>query len=249
MDTISIENLKQFAGEFGLVSRGGFKVKNGDGVPDIEDKKAKYLLLFGNAGSSIWENFSLSSEYQASKYQDEKEDPLDRWSERIGKQMAREFSGLALFPFGKPLHPFLQWAKRSESLNSSKLGMIIHPQYGLWHAYRFAIAFPVDIAGSVDIVEPAHVHAHALIENDICARCEDQPCLKTCPVDAFSEGNYAVKDCYKFLAKKGQESCMKGGCQARLACPEGVNFRYKADHGKFHMDAFYLNISRRFDES
>ena len=231
---MTIQTLSDYSDNYGLVIRGGFHVTETDNVPDINNQTPKSLVLFGNTGSSIWDSFSRSAEYL-----DGEQDPMNRWSERIGNTMAKEFDGLALFPFGEPFRPFLDWAKRSESLNASKLGMIIHPDYGLWHAYRFAIAMTEKISGLADDVSA----------EDICSRCVNQPCLNTCPVGVFTEGRYDVENCYRYLAEEGQNTCMKNGCQARSACPEGLQFRYQTDHARFHMDKFFLSVSRRFGDS
>ena len=113
------EEIRQLAEQHGLAVRGGFEVANEDNVPDIrKGTPAVALVLFGNAGSSSWESFSNSEEYA-----DGAPDPLNRWSERIGNQMAAEFGGRAYFPFGgPPYQPFIRWASKAESLRSSKIG-------------------------------------------------------------------------------------------------------------------------------
>ena len=222
------------ANRYGLIVRGGFAVAVEDKVPDIGVDAAQSLILFGNAGSSLWECFSASDEYL-----DGNPEPLNRWSERIGHEIAAHFGGLALFPFGEPPYqPFLQWAKKSESLRSSRLGMLIHPQYGLWHAYRFAVAFPTVPDGMIKVEA----------DQDICARCPDQPCLSRCPVDAFTGESYDVERCYSYLDGHPGNSCLEQGCAARLACPEGLRFRYQPDHARFHMAAFYSSIADRFGD-
>ena len=56
--------IERLAAQFGLVIRGGFNTTAEDNVPAIaEDAEVRSLILFGNAGSSIWSNFSASSEY------------------------------------------------------------------------------------------------------------------------------------------------------------------------------------------
>ena len=55
---------------------------------------------------------------------------------------AAEIGGQAIFPSDKPYMPFQQWAMQAEGLKKSPLGMLIHPVYGLWHAYRGAILMP-----------------------------------------------------------------------------------------------------------
>ena len=178
---------------------------------------AKNLVLFGNAGSSIWSKFSQSEEFV-----DGQQDPLNRWSERVAEKLARKWQGIALFPFGgPPYQPFLKWAKRSENLHSSKLGMLIHPRYGLWHAYRFAIALG-------EITGPQFVES---VESDHpCDSCLNQPCLSGCPVDAFDGERYDVEACFQYLKSHSEAPCHRFGCQARVACPQGQNFLYEPEH-------------------
>ncbi len=229
-----LNDILDYANQYGLVARGGFAVTDQDNVPDIGADAAQSLILFGNAGSSLWECFCASDEYL-----DGNPEPLNRWSERIGNRIADLFGGLALFPFGEPPYqPFLQWASRSESLYSSRLGMLIHPQYGLWHAYRFAVAFPTVPDGLTGVETGA--------DQDICARCPDQPCLSSCPVDAFTGQHYDIERCYGHLRDDPGKSCLNQGCAARLACPEGLRFRYQPDHARFHITAFYSSIGVRF---
>ena len=230
----SITEIQAIADQYGLVIRGGFRVNEKDQVPHCrENQPAQVLLLFGNAGSSIWAQFSDSPEKN-----DNQPDPMNRWSQRIGELIAAQLDGLALFPFsGPPYQPFIPWAKKAESLVNSKLGMLIHPQYGLWHAYRFAIALHYDVEG---LTAPN-------IAMDVCADCAEQPCLSSCPVDAFSDQGYDVESCYRYLNNNQDSSCRSTTCAARLACPEGRNFRYITNHARFHMDAFYSSIARRFD--
>ena len=222
------------AGEYGLVVRGGFTPVAEDAVPPLDGgKSANTLLLFGNAGSSIWQSFSTSAEYL-----DGEADPLNRWSMRIGNMLATEWEGNALFPFGgPPYQPFLKWAKKSEGIASSKLGMLIHPVYGLWHAYRFAVALPVPIA----ITPEGNAGNHA------CDACAKQPCLRGCPVNAFDGTQYDVEACYKYLVSNPDSACQRSGCAARKACPEGTGYAYQPAHAAFHMGKFILSQADRFE--
>lgn len=232
--TKTFQEILKLASDRGLVYRGGFNVTETDEVPEINNGvPGSTLLMFGNAGSSLWEVFCASREYS-----DGKPDPLNRWSERVGTDIAIQVSGTVLFPFGgPPYQPFLQWAKKAESLQHSKLGMLIHPQYGLWHAYRFAIALPYVL----DNLEQSKNE----IEN-ICVDCVTKPCLTTCPVNAFSDSGYDVSSCYEYLKDNSDSACRTRTCQARLACPEGHKFVYNVDHGRFHMNAFIISMESKF---
>ncbi len=232
-----LDEIIEFAGSYGLVVRGGFNSRDHDGIPEIADGiPARSLVLLGNAGSSLWECFSRSPEYS-----DGRPNPLDRWSAGVGQELAEHFSGRALFPFGgPPYQPFLEWAKKSESLKSSRLGMLIHPEYGLWHAYRFALAL------GVRIPEFSQGQRKAA-ELDICANCVEQPCLQVCPVEAFTGTQYDVESCYGYLKSNRESSCRQETCLARAACPEGSVFRYRTEHARFHTDQYFEKLVRRFE--
>ncbi len=245
----TLDQIHRLAQQQGLLVRGGFAVDDADNVPPVAKGVATVtLVLFGNAGSSLWECFSSSKEYA-----DALPDPLNRWSKRIGEDIANQLCGRALFPFGEPPYqPFIDWAKKAESLHCSKIGMLIHPRYGLWHAYRFAIALPTHISGLAADESAANLAddfiAGDMIEQDICQRCVEQPCLSACPVGAFTQSGYDVAVCYDFLKRDSGTQpggCRKGGCQSRVACPQGHRFRYQAEHSRFHMDAFFATISNR----
>ena len=237
--------IKQIAARSGLVIRGGFNLTAADeGLYIDKATEAKALLLFGNAGSSIWSTFSASDEYC-----DGLNDPMNRWSERVGNEIALELNGLALFPFGGPPYkPFIQWAKKAESLGNSRLGMLIHPDYGLWHAYRFGIALPRSFPELDRHAETGRSAENECLDSSaLCTICVDQPCLDSCPVNAFSDEGYDVEGCYGFLKENPNSDCRNHTCSARLACPEGRSFSYEKAHARFHMDAFFTSISKKYD--
>ncbi len=227
----TLNQIESLVERHGLVNRGSFAVQDEDNVPPIHAQSlTRTLMLVGNAGPSLWKTFSASREYS-----DGKSDALDRWSKRVGTNVASQLEGRALFPFGgPPYHPFIKWAKKAESLSNSRLGMLIHKKYGLWHAYRFALALPFDIEVALgDSV-------------DICSTCLDQPCISSCPVNAFEiELEFNAKACYTHLSGQENTAC-RSGCQARLSCPYASEFRYHSDQTKFHMDAYLKNMSKRF---
>lgn len=180
------------------------------------------LALIGNIGSSFWSEFTQSGEYQ-----DGKADPLDRWSTRAAEDIAIKLGATALFPFqGPPYLPFQQWAKRAEGLHQSPLGLLIHPQYGLWHAYRFALLLPE----SVDY--------ETTLPGSPCESCIEQPCLNTCPVNAITTSGYDVEACAQYLIQNVEAQCYQKGCIARYSCPAGRKFRYVDQQSQFHLRAF-----------
>ena len=201
---------------YGLIVLGNFPLpgSNGDTCG----------ILVGNAGSAMWLKFRRSPEYS-----DGYPDPLDRWSRRIGETIARELEASVVFPFeGPPYPPFLAWAKSTGRAFSSPLSMFIHWQFGLWHAYRFALRLDKPVSGQLE-------HDEAISP---CLSCVERPCLDTCPAGAFFEGEYRVNDCVEFLAANETSGCRERGCRARRACPVVPENHYLPEHARFHMDAF-----------
>ncbi len=221
MDLASIERL---VAPHGLNLRGGFHPSANDGVPASADGRTPAtLLLIGNIGPSLWPVFSASAEAD-----DGAPDPLNRWTLRVIASIAREVGAVPLFPFGGPPYlPFQRWAMRAEAVAPSPLGILIHPDYGLWHAYRGALAFAERLA-----LPPRVQRARP------CDSCSDRPCLSACPVGAFSEHGYDVPACIGHIGRPAGDPCMSGGCLARHACPVGPAFGYGAAQARFHMTAF-----------
>jgi hypothetical protein len=205
----------------GLVPRGAFKLEDGERVGELADMRT--IVLAGMVGREGWNAFAASPEAS-----DGFADPLDRWSRRLIESLARELGGRALFPFGgPPFLPFRRWAQRAESVHSSPIGLLIHPYYGLWHAYRGAIGLPEELA----VPEPAPVPSP-------CESCTGRWCLKSCPVGAFSSTGYDVAACAGHLRSAAGGDCMDFGCRARRACPVGADHAYGPEQASFLMRAF-----------
>ena len=183
-----------------------------------------HRILIGNAGSEFWPGFKKSAEFL-----DGNPDPLDRWSKRIGLAVAQETAADVVFPFeGPPYPPFLNWAAESGQVHSSPISISIHGEFGLWHAYRFALELDNFTETSVD----------AKCRSSPCDSCESKPCLSACPVSAFRSGTYKVNECMDYVRANNQSTCRARGCDARRACPVRPDLQYHADHARFHMKAF-----------
>ena len=207
----------------GLTPRGGFHPEDGDGVPALADGRAPgTVVLVGVVGHSAWDAFRGSDESRAAS------NPLDRWSRRVVTALAAELGAAPLFPFGgPPFLPFLRWARRAEAVHPSPIGPLIHPDYGLWHAYRGALAFAEAMTLPAADERPRP-----------CDTCADKPCLSTCPVDAFGADGYDVPACIGHIGAAAGRECLHRGCLARRACPVGVAYRYAPEQMAFHMRAF-----------
>jgi hypothetical protein len=209
--------MAQRVAPLGLVVLGAFHPAPADGVPG----DPATCVLVGNAGPAMWRAFARARRSGP--------DALDGWVRDGLTAAAHDLDATALFPFGgPPWLPFQRWAQRAGPARPSPLGILIHPDFGLWHAYRGALAF---------------AEWHALPPADDrpppCEACAGRPCLTACPAGAFvAATGYDVPACTAHLATPAGSDCNDLGCRARRACPIGRDFAYAPAQAAFHMAAF-----------
>jgi len=199
----------------GFTPFGWFAPQEGDGVA----AGTRFVILIGNAGPQMFRRFARDC--------DPDRDTLDEWTRVSVNRLARDLDATPVFPFDQPYPPMLTWARKAGAGHVSPLGLNIHPTYGLWHAFRAALLFPV----AFDLPkQAAGVHP--------CESCAARPCLTACPVSAFTVGDYDTVACVGHIASPAGKACMSGGCLARHACPVGQGFAYAPQQAQFHMRAF-----------
>lgn len=228
-----LEKLEAALASHGMTLRGGFAPGEWDGLPEAASGAERTLLLVGNAGPEMYRHF-----FAAPESSNGTDNPLDSWTRRVIAPIAERFGAEALFPFGgPPWHPFQRWAMRAEGLRASPLGILIHPRFGVWHAYRAALLFQAALP-----VAPAPAGVHP------CDTCIERPCLTTCPAGAVTVERYDHLSCAGHAAAPAGEECSSRGCMARRACPVGREHAYPAQALRFHMAAFLHNHAPRNSE-
>lgn len=201
----------------GLRACGYFLISEADALPLSQGT----LILVGQTADN-WSIFQSSAEYV-----DGLNNPLDRYSRRVCSAIAEPYSGIVFMPSdGPPFLPFQNWAQRVEAVHFSQLGLLMHPVYGLWHAYRAAIALPIVLPLPSAVSTPQNK----------CDSC-NKKCLSACPVHAFSKDFYDVNKCRTYLHDNPQSPCHYG-CLARGSCPPGNVHRYGEEHRVFLMQQF-----------
>ncbi len=208
----------------GMPAGGAFHPRPADRVPGDPGT----VILIGNSGPGMWKKFT-----KRRKKRKIESDPLDSWSRREISRIARRFGAEAMFPFdGPPYLPFQKWAMRAGPVHPSPLGVLIHPRFGLWHAYRGAIALPAKLK----LAKPRRA-------KNPCLDCKDMECLTSCPAGAVAKGGFNVKKCASHISSPGAPGrpdggCLEDGCASRLACPVGREYTYASDQHRFHMRGF-----------
>jgi ferredoxin len=195
-------------------------------VPD--DASAAFIILIGNAGPDMFRRFE--------RERDHFHDSMDEWTKSVVDPLAASLDARAVYPFDKPPQPFLTWARKAGAGHVSPLGLNIHETYGLWHAFRAALLFPV-----VFDLPQAKIGPHP------CESCAEKPCLTACPVSAFDGTRYELAACGKHILSDAGEDCMTNSCAARRACPVGKAFVYTPAQKQFHMRAFAEARRKEFE--
>lgn len=208
----------------GLTLRGGFNFEERDEAPKgASGRPAKAVLLVGNVGGAFWPYFQRWRDAQGTH----SENPLDEWSRQVIETAGATIGARVVLPNDRPFLPFQQWAMRAEKLRASPLGILMHPEYGLWHAYRGALLLDTELLSEE---RPASVH--------LCDECLEKPCLKACPVHAHHVAGFAYERCLEHVRSEAGAECMSAGCLDRNACPYGTQYRYPRAVQQFFMDAF-----------
>jgi len=183
---------------------------------------AQALALIGpQGGTGWWPRVTASPEWC-----DGHPDPLDRLSKRLLGALATRFGGAPLFPSdGPPWPPFFRWAQDSGRLWQSPVGMLVHPEAGLWVSFRGALALP--------FVVPLPAAANP------CPSCPGQPCRSACPVGALSPTTYDTAACHAYLDTAPGAECLSQGCAARRACPLSQSHARLSEQSAYHMSRFH----------
>lgn len=184
------------------------------------------LVLLGSTAGAFWDAFEL---WSARPQLAPGEHPLDCFTRELVAPLAGALGARAVYPSdGPPFWPFQSWAARVEQVFTSPLKILIHPEFGLWHAYRAALLFD-------SLVGLPGLKAASPVESP-CVDCSDKPCLTACPVEAYSTDGYDVQACSAYIANT--DECRSHGCGARRACPVGGAHQYSQAQQQFHLRAF-----------
>lgn len=218
---MTLDEIRAATEASGLAFRGAFHPAPDD-LP--AGASARTIIMLGFVGSAQWAGFAASPEYR-----DGRPSPLDRWSYRVVSALAGDLGARAFFPFTAPLMPFIRWAQKAEPVYPSAIGMLIHPDFGLWHAWRGALGVDAELT-----LPPRDDRPRP------CDACADKPCLSACPVSAFDgSGAYDVPACNTHVRGPAGADCRTTGCLSRRACPFGAEHIYSAQQAAFHMRAFH----------
>jgi hypothetical protein len=227
-DALSIEQglsiLAERLAKSGLALRGAFDFGSEETSPLLNSgEPSKSVVLIGNIGGAFWPHFKRWRDDQPPDLKN----PLDSWSRQVTEEAAIGLQAQFASPSDRPFMPFQQWAMRAERLHPSPLGILMHPEWGLWHAYRGALLFERRL-GFAAPDDAAH----------LCDECTEKPRLRACPVEAYSASEFEHRRCLEHVRGPTGQACRWQGCLDRNACPYGAEHRYPAEMQAFLMRAY-----------
>lgn len=175
------------------------------------------LVITAHGGTRFWhalQQYGLHTEH-----------PVDHYSLSLTRQFIHRCLDDAghqmLYPQTDIFLPLTRLGDLAGWSTPSPLGLGIHPQFGLWFAYRtvFYTRAPLPVITTDPAPSP-------------CATCAQKPCLAACPPGAVQVHHFDVFACADFRVAPG--SPCAGRCLARLACPVAPEHRYSLPQLQYH---------------
>ncbi|HEX4209938.1 MAG TPA: hypothetical protein VHY56_06065, partial [Candidatus Binataceae bacterium] len=136
------------------------------------------IVVIGNGGGAFWNAFKAHA--KAHPGWRDRTHPLDDFTRGLVENQIepimreRGVSTTSVYPFiGEPTLNFIALGKLAGLGGPSLLGVLIHPVYGPWIAFRAALLldFALDQPGEAAGFDP-------------CPRCVSRSCITACPASA-----------------------------------------------------------------
>jgi epoxyqueuosine reductase len=192
------------------------------------DPAARSIVVLGNGGGDFWAAFKRHAARNPGWW--ERENPLDDFtSEVVHCEVAAPLRAAGLrhtvvYPFmhGGPTLNFVELGKAAGVAGPSILGVVVHPVFGPWIAFRAALL--------VDVMLDASGDARGF---DPCPGCVPRSCMGACPAGAVSfPAGWDVPKCLTHRVE-AEPDCA-GRCHARAGCVLGPEHRYSDDELAYH---------------
>ena len=188
---------------------------------------AQSIVVIGNGGGAFWDGFKAHAD--AHPAWRDRSHPLNDFTrelisnEIVPKVIGQGVSCTPAFPFvGEATLNFIGLGKLAGLGGPSILGVLIHPVYGPWIAFRAALLLDVPLDHSGDAAD-----------FDPCPRCLPRSCIAACPASAvrFPAG-WDIPACLTHRIEVEADCASR--CHSRVACVIGPEHRYPDDELAYH---------------
>ena len=178
---------------------------------------ARSAVLVGAAGRALFDALGRAPESGLAR------DPLDHYTRRVVEAAASPLAGRALFAFerrGERYADFVALGRAAGLGAPSRLGLLLHPEYGPWMSLRALMLLPLTLP-----------ETPALDGFDPCRDCP-APCSTACPGEALAAEGFDIGRCA--ATRRRVPGCALK-CDARRACVLGGGHRYDDSAEAHHM--------------
>ncbi|HKV55896.1 MAG TPA: hypothetical protein VJN94_14785 [Candidatus Binataceae bacterium] len=189
---------------------------------------ARSIIVLANGGGEFWGCFKAHASRTPGWL--ERDNPLDDFTREIVEHevvalvRAAGVRCVPVYPFmgGGPTLNFMQLATLAGLAGPSIVGVVVHPVFGPWIAFRAALLLDVllDRPGDATSFDP-------------CPDCTARSCISACPVAAVSfPAGWDIPRCLTHRVE-AEPDCA-GRCHARAGCVLGPEHRYPDDELAYH---------------
>jgi epoxyqueuosine reductase QueG len=199
------------------------------------------IVVLGNGGPYFWHAFKAYAAGNAGWF--ERDNPLDDFTrEVVEKQIVMPIQAagvecITVYPFGStgPTLNFMQLATLAGLAGPSIIGVVVHPVFGPWIAFRAALLLDceIDRPGEAGGFDP-------------CPACSVRSCIGACPASAVSfPAGWNIPQCLAHRVEAHPDCAER--CHARVACVLSPDQRYPDDELAYHQ-ARALRVMRPYYE-
>lgn len=229
-----ISRIRERAAPFGLNLVAAIPVEGYDGRVASAYRagaiaaEARSIVVIGSGGRAFWDAVKRHAERHDGWWQ--REHPLDDFTRavvenEIAPDVVRQGVDCKIvYPFTaeRPTLNFIELARAAGLAGPTILGVVAHPSYGPWIAFRAALL--------VDVLVDTPGDALGF---DPCPSCVARPCITACPggAVAYPKG-WDIPKC--LVHRVEQEADCAGRCHARVACVLGPEHRYSDEELAYH---------------
>jgi hypothetical protein len=184
------------------------------------------IIVIGNGGGAFWGSLKQHADKHPGWMA--RDNPLDDFTRVvIERDIAPTLTGLThaiIYPFisNAPTLNFMEAGKAAGLSGPSIIGVVVHPTYGPWIAFRAAILLnePIDQPGKAYGFDP-------------CPSCTARTCISACPAEAVSVASgWDIPKCLTHRVEV--ETVCAPRCHARAGCVLGPEHRYPEDELAYH---------------
>lgn len=189
--------------------------------------QCRSIVLIGNGGADFWHKFKAHAAANPGWW--DRNDPLDDFTrEIIENEIVNPIQRLdigckAVYPFGSPpTLNFMQLAMLMGLASPSIIGVVVHPVFGPWIAFRAALLLDCELE-----------HPGDASGFDPCPSCRTRSCITACPASAVSfPSGWDIPRCLSHRVEAYPDCAAQ--CHARVACVLSPEHRYPDDELAYH---------------